>query len=152
MVLILLWGDTECVSPLKHLLYPTLFQHRARKQSDTVTVPAPWGHIGLSSNSGFKANPADRAKQKAVGRGVPICLGSWRGLGEGVQNGVRGVSSIMAGIKNSCILLPAALASIPSSLPYSLETHASSDFLGKLLRLACWHHAPVYTSWEHCLI
>lgn len=104
MVLVLPRGQTECVSLPKYLLYQPCSGRWCRKDSDTV--PVPLGHIGLSSNSGFKANSADPEPSRMLcGEGLPSDLRFWRVLGEGALCGAGGMGWRVAGIKNSCILL-----------------------------------------------
>lgn len=104
MDLVLPRGHAECISLLKYLLCQPCSGHWCGKESDTV--PVPLGHIGLSSNNGFKANSADSEPSRMLwGEGLPSDLRFWRVLGEGALSGAGGMGWRVAGIKNSCILL-----------------------------------------------
>lgn len=104
MVLVLPRSHAECISLLKYLLYQPCSGHWCRKESGTV--PVPLGHIGLSSNNGFKANSADSEPSRMLwGEGLPFDLRFWRVLGEGALSEAGGMGWKVAGIKNSCILL-----------------------------------------------
>lgn len=93
MDLVLPRGHAECISLLKYLLCQPCSGHWCGKESDTV--PVPLGHIGLSSNNGFKANSADSEPSRMLlgGRGSHLTWGSgeslekehWVELGERVE-------------------------------------------------------------------
>lgn len=129
MVLVLPRGHTECISLLKYLLYQPCSRHWCRKESDTV--PAPRGHIGLSSNNWFKANSADKEPSRMLwGEGLPSDLRFWSVLGEG-PSGAGGMGWRVAGIVKRIPVSSSSaftMANIPS---FSLSTHIYLLFWGE---------------------
>lgn len=141
MVLVLPRGHTECISLLKYLLYQPCSRHWCRKESDTV--PAPRGHIGLSSNNWFKANSADQEPSRMLwGEGLPSDLRFWSVLGEG-PSGAGGMGWRVAGIVKE-FLYPPHLHSPWLTFPPFLCLHTYTFcFGGNPLRLGCRHHASL---------